>query len=131
MLSFLLSFLSRHEFNTIPEELNLCKLLIECDNMDIITVQPKTMSSGNPKSAEVTLPLSYANLSASNVTNTPTTYKASGASNHSFKKQYYVDANKLLTNEIMDKFLGPILLDLFLKWYLSLDKPNLECLDSE
>jgi len=80
-----------------------------------ITVQPKTMSSGNPKSAEVTLPPLCAELSASNVTNTPITYKASGASNYSSKKQHHVDANELLANEIMDKFLGPMLPDLFLK----------------
>ena len=94
-------------------------------------MQPKTMSSGDPKSAEVTLPPLRANLSASNVTNTPITYKASGTSNYSSKKQHCVDTNELLTNEIMDKFLGPMPPDLFLKWYLPLDKPNLECLESE
>ena len=101
--------------------------------MDNVTVQPKpkTMSSGDPKSAEVTPPPSRADPSASNVTNTPITYKASGASNYSSKKQHRVDANKLLANEIMDKFLGPMPPDLFLKWYLPLDKPNLECPDSE
>jgi len=94
-------------------------------------MQPKTMSFGDPKSAEVTLPPLCADPFASNVTNTPITYKASGASNYSSKKQHRVDANELLTNEIMDKFLGPMPPDLFLKWYLPLDKPNAECLESE
>ena len=101
--------------------------------MDNVTVQPKpkTMSSGDPKSAEVTPPPSRADPSASNITNTPITYKASGASNYSSKKQHRVDANELLANEIMDKFLGPMPPDLFLKWYLPLDKPNAECPESE
>ena len=127
----ILSFLFRHEFNTILEKLNLCELLMECDNINTATVQPKTMSSRDPKSAEVTPPPSHADLSASNVTNTPIIYKVSDASNYSSKKQHRVDANELLTNEIMDKFLEPMLSDLLLKWYLPLDKPNLECLDLE
>jgi len=35
------------------------------------------------------------------------------------------------TNFLLDKFLEPMPPDLFLKWYLPLDKPNTECLESE
>ena len=82
------------------------------------------MSSRNLKSTEVTLPPLRVNPS-------PIIYKALGTSNYSSKKQHCIDANELLANEIMDKFLGPMPPDLFLKWYLPLDKPNLECLESE
>ena len=85
----------------------------------------------DPKSAEVTLLPLYANPSVLNVTNTSIIYKALGASNYSSKKQHYVDVNKLLANEIMDKFLGPMPSDLFLKWYFSLDKPNMKCSKSK
>ena len=76
-------------------------------------------------------PPSYTDQSASNVTNTPITYKASDASNYSSKKQHHVDVNKLLTNEIMDKILEPMPPDLFFKWYLLLNKPNVKCLESK
>ena len=107
---------------------------MECDKIwtqDHSTTKTKTMSSRNPKSAEVTLLPLYTNPSSSNITNTPITYKALDASNYNSKKQHHVNTNKLLANEIMDKFLGPMLPDLFLKWYLPLDKPNMECSESE
>ena len=60
----------------------------------------KTISSRNLKSAEVILSPSCANLSASNITNTPITYKVTIAP----KKQHCVNTNKFLTRQVFGTY---------------------------
>ena len=87
--------------------------------------------TSRPQSIEVTLPPLCADPFASNVTNTPITYKTLGASIYSSNKQHHEDANKILADKIMNKFLGHMPPDLFLQRYLLLDEPNLKCPESK
>ena len=60
----------------------------------------KTISSGNPKSVEVTLFPSCANPSTSNITNTSITYKVTIAP----KKQHCVNTNKFLARQVFGTY---------------------------
>ena len=103
---------------------------------DFLYCRPYSSSSthgssqtSNIQPAETTLPLSHANPSVT-VTNTLIVWKALDVNTYSSTKSYRRDANKLLGEEMDNRFLPLMLPDKFLNKYLPLDNLKLVCPES-